>query len=62
MLLREGGWVVPLDCQHPVLQAWLQYIEGAQRHICALFGKDACPEELIVDADAPCQNNWTPLT
>ena len=54
--------MVPLDCQHPVLQAWLQYIEGAQRHICALFGKDACPEELIVDADAPCQNNWTPLT
>ena len=27
-MIRKGGWAVPLSCDNPTLQAWLQWVEG----------------------------------
>ncbi|KAL3148265.1 hypothetical protein ABBQ38_013732 [Trebouxia sp. C0009 RCD-2024] len=59
-MFRQGGWAVPLSCEHPGLLAWLEIINKLQQKLCAFFGSDVCSTKpILVIQD--CNNKWSPL-
>jgi hypothetical protein len=58
---RQGGWAVPLSCEHPALLSWLSFINKVQQRFCAVLGQDICSTKpLLILQD--CNNKWSPLT
>ncbi|DBB13812.1 TPA: hypothetical protein ACH3X3_000808 [Trebouxia sp. C0006] len=58
---RQGGWAVPLSCEHPALLSWLSFINKFQQRFCAVLGQDICSTKpLLILQD--CNNKWSPLT
>lgn len=58
---RQGGWAVPLSCEHPALLSWLSLINRVQQRVCAVLGQDICSTKpLLILQD--CNNKWSPLT
>ncbi len=58
---RQGGWAVPLSCEHPALLSWLSFINKVQQRFCAVLGQDICSTKpLLILQD--CNNKWSPMT
>ena len=60
-MLRQGGWAVPLDCEHPVLQAWLEQLQAIRLGLCKYVHVGCEPEYAELLDPASCNNQWTPL-
>mmetsp|Transcript_35862 Transcript_35862/g.101515 ORF Transcript_35862/g.101515 Transcript_35862/m.101515 type:complete len:950 (-) Transcript_35862:353-3202(-) len=58
-MLRQGGWAVPLSCDHPAVQLWLSYVVALQQAWCWLAGTQPC---ILATAKDQCTTFWTPYT
>ena len=58
---RQGGWAVPLSCEHPALISWLGIINKIQQKFCAILGQDICSTKPILALN-DCNNKWSPMT
>ena len=59
-MFRQGGWAVPLSCEHPSLLAWLETINKIQQKLCTFVGSDVCSTKPILVLQ-DCNNKWSPL-
>ncbi len=60
-MLRQGGWAVPLSCEHPALQAWLEQLQAIRAGLCKYVHVGCEPEYAELLDPASCNNQWTPL-
>eukprot|EP00873_Tetraselmis_striata_P015454 jgi/Tetstr1/435718/TSEL_024617.t1 len=60
-MLRQGGWAVPLSCEHPLVAVWLRHVGALQAAWCWATGR---PEEACggpAAAEQQCTTFWTPF-
>ena len=57
-MLRQGGWAVPLSCEHAAVKVWLQHVRALQQLACWLVGLK-CSDSSV--AEDKCTTFWTPF-